>query len=1632
MSGEAAQIKIDSDDAGGCISEAADEIYVGSVKVTAENYFKDSTLDVIPEVPDEDNLELGVKVKSIQFRSKGNDVEADEFQHSDTNRTYAYPCRTDSRPFGMLGLSSIVPGTGDASTGIGNSSSVHVEDVLVKLIETGFQSALVDYAGQVYDPETFRRNFAVQTIIGDGSCFYRAVLSGIGVSESETQPFREAIADWFIKYSHLMFERFALTETQMLVRSEAIRENEWGDEYEMYAFEQMSGIRIIVYSEETRLDKRKRSEITRYACTRGLGDESTGLNPFRLALLYRGRNHYDLIIRDTSWLNSMVTDFRIKFMPIERGVDDLDTRKWPQIEDNNLIKKKQAPAEFLSLTEYENWKCYELEPINGLSNYSYVRAGTWISAFYQIDAKNEDLKDKKANFTNHLHKGVDVVKFEDTIGSSHNKKSVDKLGIAKTVEDLPVNLHFGINLEGSTFAKRFPMPVVLREAVPHAVCYTCSGRNSRGDAMYRYFKNLNKLIEHSGRGHGGIQAHSFCNLELSNDTWIVVQSSSKPLTNHLMLRETVQGIVSKPKRVTNAKSSPKPINPGGHSYVVPLPQAQKSEPLDACFRIYGWNARSAVKAENVYHISKFLTEEDPDFLLINDSGKYNDRVCKTVKKFKAFYSGDSLLAFYKNEISVTPIWEESWDQLFMILKITLNKKSMLLVNAYRRPGDAEAAKRLVATIALLDDRYVSTPVVVFGDMNFRREELREKFRSLFERSFRFIFDDDPEQYTRSQKTVNGIQRSYLDYFLVKNVFDFDFHILEPIGNSDHRCLRMDIVQNNMRIMRRQIREFKFSLVKKNSEQIGKRLLDSLSNPMPVHSCSSLVEELRIEFPRQTVKLRSHFKVIEKLRNQKNWEAIRNIITRSNEESYAQFMACFDKLRVSRRDKEFYARLRFYSDLNRDVSILSNLLIACAEFGQSVTTDRDAINKAVTEKYRKQFKDEGTKLMLTPLDDQLVLYTPDMVRCALFSLNLSKATSWDLIPGEAFAIFKEERNLPHLVNFINRLICEENTPDILCLGRLMCLNKNSLEPGNLDSLRPIVILGVIIKICEHPLLKVLKKIILNKGQIGFKEGMGCEVNIIRLRQLAHDVQYDGYDRKSKMEKRYILFIDLKTAFDSVNLVKLIAKLRIKGLPVPVINTLIKLMNCSKISADMVDVISINVGVAQGKLCSPLLFNIYFDDLLDELNKICYASLAFADDLVIICKNRAELTAAVRALHKWSEENEILANEKKSGIFIMNDDGTDPSQILGFPVVDNYKYLGVKLNPKLSPKPHIVALNSKLKVYFKKNFMLHKKYFTPMSLVRIVDYFVKSRLSYGLCCFLDCPSSMSEIELTLARHLKNIFGLPINTSHRRLLVTLGEPDLNVRLALRLLKNWHKYNKQYGQYPTIFEATLLNYFDKADLYPDENGLKDLHTRFFSLKADMFAKNIGDKASGFMSSKIRTDHGDYIKKYIFNFPDLRNFYIIRYLTHTTKGTNVRLFPICHCGEKNSPSHGANECSEKLKNRSSYMKLFDDIFARNNLERKDNLYDYLLAIFYTIGTGVLSKDKKTLFESLRKIVFALVRDDESTCSKAEEINIAPGDPGRESKCEFNLVKDSTVVLPKLEDKIIAEDELEDADTEIG
>jgi len=229
---------------------------------------------------------------------------------------------------------------------------------------------------------------------------------------------------------------------------------------------------------------------------------------------------------------------------------------------------------------------------------------------------------------------------------------------------------------------------------------------------------------------------------------------------------------------------------------------------------------------------------------------------------------------------------------------------MILINAYRRPQNEDNTKRLTAAIERINLNYKDTPIVIFADFNYPRDEIRHKFKNLTDVGFKFIYSPDPEMYTRSQKYGDTIQQSYLDYFLIKNIGEFRFTINEPIGNSDHRCLSMDIHQNDMRIKRRIIKERKFSMINEDPEETGKLLLKALKDPECVAKCGDLVESRRTKFPPLRTKLKSHFKVIEKLNKSKNWDAIKAIIKKCSEESYHQFMSCFEKLRITQSDKEY--------------------------------------------------------------------------------------------------------------------------------------------------------------------------------------------------------------------------------------------------------------------------------------------------------------------------------------------------------------------------------------------------------------------------------------------------------------------------------------------------------------------------------------------------------------------------------------------------------------------------------------------------------------------------------------------------------------------------------------------------------
>jgi len=139
------------------------------------------------------------------------------------------------------------------------------------------------------------------------------------------------------------------------------------------------------------------------------------------------------------------------------------------------------------------------------------------------------------------------------------------------------------------------------------------------------------------------------------------------------------------------------------------------------------------------------------------------------------------------------------------------------------------------------------------------------------------------------------------------------------------------------------------------------------------------------------------------------------------------------------------------------------------------------------------------------------------------------------------------------------------------------------------------------------------------------------------------------------------VDLKKAYDSVNRALLFDKLEQLGISSKMIRALRSLYNnvqsCIKLNGSLTDWFSVNTGLKQGCIISPLLFNIYINELIDAIKalnvgidigneKVCI--LLYADDVVFLCENEKDLQKMLNTLESWCYSNKINVNLEKSKI------------------------------------------------------------------------------------------------------------------------------------------------------------------------------------------------------------------------------------------------------------------------------------------------------------------------------------------------------------------------------------------------
>ncbi|MFO0359348.1 MAG: RNA-directed DNA polymerase, partial [Flavobacteriales bacterium] len=929
----------------------------------------------------------------------------------------------------------------------------------------------------------------------------------------------------------------------------------------------------------------------------------------------------------------------------------------------------------------------------------------------------------------------------------------------------------------------------------------------------------------------------------------------------------------------------------------------------------------------------------------------------------------------RKDMTVHTILEELNDQKNLIMKVNMKEgKNLILYCAYVPPDEDQENNLMIVknNLKIMKERYKDLKLVFYADLNKKREELGHFQNELNENGFKLIYEKEVAKFTRMQMVLEKPTANYIDYFITHGILAHhaEFSINLPIGSSDHLTLKIEVNPDATgRILTNKVVREPFDSIRGASAGIGKLLIEAVNSEDNLDKLKELIDCLHFAYKLKVQKPKNIMKISKMVRDHlqenkdKSFRALRKIVQNSNKEEWASFMSNFETLRLSRNDKEYFLRLRFYSEIERNTGILKDLVIEDTDGSETVTVDRMIINDHLQKKYQRLFQDNGTKQNYFDPNDIVIHISRQEVENALTRLDLDKAISWDFIPGKSYEQIKllsepdRDNFYENLTRLLNTILKSDQMPEDLFTSRLLCLNKEATKAGNIESIRPIAVAGTFSKLIENVLLDRIQSHVyenrtkcINKNQVGFMKGGSCTLNLMKLRHKSNELK-----KTAKKDNHYVFFLDLKAAYDSVGHNLLFQKMENKGFDQEIINTVKKIYSAAKIRIDrLCNPINVNVGVLQGSLISPILFNVMIDDLISDLSMLAFDVLGYADDIAVICRTRDELENVIRMVESWSKTNSIEINRKKSGILVIR--GHDEAKsILDIPVVQRYKYLGILIDKQLNCKAHTYEVNKRLQVYVKRNSTLGRKYFSPKSLIRIHNYFHKSRLVYGICAFADLKTPIIKVQSHLMNQIKSLFRMPVSTNNKRIRVNLAINDMETTLKLSLLKNYFKYIKMFGEEPSFYKDTLTEYFGSVTI-KSENL-----TQFIS---DFEKRKLREEARSFEIEL--SDRYETIQKEKYNFPDKRDSLMLKFFSNVGFFSSRFMEKCKHCSSDNSRRHAVDDCTQYSSWRTRLLGELDKI-TNDELRNINDLNSKMDYIYYS-GSNERNRRTKCL-EVLKRYI---------------------------------------------------------------
>ena len=422
----------------------------------------------------------------------------------------------------------------------------------------------------------------------------------------------------------------------------------------------------------------------------------------------------------------------------------------------------------------------------------------------------------------------------------------------------------------------------------------------------------------------------------------------------------------------------------------------------------------------------------------------------------------------------------------------------------------------------------------------------------------------------------------------------------------------------------------------------------------------------------------------------------------------------------------------------------------------------------------------------------------------------------------------ETALQTLLNIFNNIWVGGAFPSCWRQAVIIPVAKPGKDPTNPTNYRPIALTSCVCKTMERMVntrfvFYLEPNNIITPFQSGFRKNRSTIDQIVRLETTV---------RESFINRQHIVavFFDLEKAYDTTwkhGIMKDLHEAGLRGrMPLFISHFLLNRKFTVRVGTSFSDMFDQEEGVPQGSILSVTLFSIKINSIVRTLSPGVNCSL-YVDDFLICYSSKQihtierQLQQCLTRIEKWADRNGFRFSKTKTVcMHFCNLRKLHPEPELtlygsAIPLVDQFKFLGVIFDRKLSFIPHIKYIKTKCqKALNLLKVVSHMDWGADRDvLLRLYRALIRSKLDYGSIVYGSArPSYIKALDTIHNQGLRLCLGAFRTSPMESLYVEANEPSLYRRREKLSLQYTIKLKSlpHNPAHDVVFKPNFIHIFD------------------------------------------------------------------------------------------------------------------------------------------------------------------------------------------------------------------------------